>query len=484
MRFLRRSLVGLFLLSLAVGLLAVAGNAIFTAVKARQEKETVVKPHRERVFAVNVVTPERQNIVPRITAFGEIRSMRILDIRATAAGPIIELSDRFVDGGIVQKEALIARIDPQNAQSALSRIRADIKEAQTDIQEAAREIELAQDDVKSATAQAALRAQALKRQHDLQARGVGTDAAADAAALANAAANQAVLSRRKALQQAEARKGAAQARLDRQRINLAEAERRLADTEIRAPFTGVLSGVSVVKGGVVSNNERMAQLIDSDALEVSFRLSTRQYTNLLNRSGSPINATITAVLDVSGVEILAKGRITRESAEVGKGLTGRLLFGQLDNAKGFRAGDFVTVRVDAPELKGVYLLPSAAVDPAQTVLAIGEGGRLESLNVDVLRKQGNDVIVGARGLEGRKIVAERTPLLGAGIKVKPVEKGVSAPQKSAMLSLSDARRTKLIAFVQGNKRMPQDAKDRVLAKLAKPKVPARLVERLEARMGG
>lgn len=484
MRFLRRSLVGLFLLSLTIGLFAVAGKLIFAAVEIRQAKETVTRPHRERIFSVNVIIPEHQDIIPQITAFGEIRSMRSLDIRARASGAIIELSDQFIEGGIVQKGALIARIDPQNAQSALARIEADISEAKTDIDEATREITLAKEDVSSALAQAKLRAQALQRQLDLKSRGVGTEAAIEAASLANAAANQAVLSRRKALQQVEARKVTAIARLDRQQINLAEAKRRLADTEIYAPFTGTLSGVSVGQGGTVSINERLALLIDPNALEVSFRLSTRQYSQLLDASGSPINAPLTAVLDVSGVELIANGKITRESGEVGEGLTGRLLFGQLENATGFRAGDFVTVRVAAPKLYGVFVLPAAAVDTAQTVLIVAQDDRIKAVKVEVLRKQGNDVIVRAQNLAGQKIVAERTPLLGEGIKVKPIEKGASPPAKPEMVTLTEERRANLISFVQQNKRMPQDAKDRLLEELEKPQVPARVIERLESRMGG
>lgn len=59
MRFLRRSLVGIFLLSLTVGLLAWAGNTFYGAVQIRMEQENRDRPARERVFAANVVTVER-----------------------------------------------------------------------------------------------------------------------------------------------------------------------------------------------------------------------------------------------------------------------------------------------------------------------------------------------------------------------------------------------------------------------------------------
>ena len=53
-----------------------------------------------------------------------------------------------------------------------------------------------------------------------------------------------------------------------------------------------------------------------------------------------------------------------------------------------------------------------------------------------------------------------------------------------MLELTEERRARLVAFVEGNKRMPKEAKARVLAELSKPQVPARMVARIESRMGG
>jgi hypothetical protein len=50
--------------------------------------------------------------------------------------------------------------------------------------------------------------------------------------------------------------------------------------------------------------------------------------------------------------------------------------------------------------------------------------------------------------------------------------------------LDPERRAKLIAFVEANKRMPKQAKERVLAQLQEPEVRKELVERLEGRMGG
>ncbi len=483
MRFLRRSLVGLFLLSLTVGILAWAGDSVYSALQDRWAQESKAQPRRERVFSVNVLTATAGDVVPEMTAFGEIRSQRVLDLRATAAGRIVELADGFVEGGTVKSGDLLLRIDPENAQSALERAKGDLAEAEAELQEAKAALILARDEVSSAEEQARLRLQALTRQKNLRERGVGTDAAVEASELAEAVARQAVLSRRQALQQAQARVTRATTRLTLQKVNLAEAERRLADTEIYAGFDGTLDSVTAVQGGVVTLNERLAQLVDPNALEVSFRLSTSQYARLLDEDGNLTKAPVSVLLDVFGVDMVAQGQISRESAAVGEGLTGRLLFATLDAAQGFRPGDFVTVKVKEPMLRDVVMLPASAVDSGGNVLLIGEGDRLEQVTVTVLRKQGDDVIVRGPEIVGRDVVAERSPLLGAGIKVKVVRNGV-VQEDASLLELSDERRAALIAFIKENPQMPDAAKAKVLAQLAKEKVPAQTVERIEAKMGG
>jgi DnaJ-domain-containing protein 1 len=53
-----------------------------------------------------------------------------------------------------------------------------------------------------------------------------------------------------------------------------------------------------------------------------------------------------------------------------------------------------------------------------------------------------------------------------------------------MIELSDARRARLVAFVEGNKAMPSEVKQRMLKRLEEARVPAQLVSRIESRMGG
>lgn len=486
MRFLRHSLTGLFFVALTLALLAYAGSLVRGAVEARLSSEPNIPRARERVFAVNVVQAKLETITPELTAFGEVASQRSLEIRAASAGPIVELAPEFEEGASVTAGQVLARIDPANAQSALDRAKNDLRDAEVAVRDAARAVEIAVDTLAAAEEQAALRTRAYQRQLDLRDRGVGTEAAVETAELAAASARQAVLASRNSLATAETRVESAQTTLSRATIARDEAQRRLDDTTIRAEFTGTLSEVSANEGGLVTANERLGTLIDGQSLEVSFRVSTPQYARLLDGNGTLIKADITVTLEVQGIALTAEGKITRDSAAVAEGQSGRLIFAQLSETHGLKPGDFVTVSITEPPLERVARLPATAVNAAQSILVVSAESRLEELTINVLRRQGDDVLVRGRGLEGRQVVAQRSPLLGAGIRVRPLtpEAAETPPEAPAMVELTPERREKLKAFISASNRLPADVKTRILTQLDGEKVPARMVERIESRMGG
>ena len=240
----------------------------------------------------------------------------------------------------------------------------------------------------AAQEQAALRLRALNRQKDLVGRGVGTEATLEAAELADVSARQAILSRKQALQQAEARRDLALARVDRTQISVAEAERNLADTTLTAPFQGTLADVAVVAGGSVTANERIGQLVDVAQMEVAFRVSTAQHARLLDDGGRLRPADVTVRLESFGLELTRKGRLTREAATVGDGQTGRLIYAAIDDSRGLRPGDFVEVAITEDPLNWVARLPAAAVSASNRVLVVGPEDRLSEAEVSISAPSG------------------------------------------------------------------------------------------------
>jgi hypothetical protein len=154
-------------------------------------------------------------------------------------------------------------------------------------------------------------------------------------------------------------------------------------------------------------------------------------------------------------------------------------------------------------------VPAAAIGTDDTVLVLGPEDRLRAAPAELLRRQGDRAIIRVGALAGREIVSERSPLLGAGIKVRPIRATAGArvgdaavagagavadaeavmpaePAAAAgeLIDLTPERRAGLVAFVEQSRQMPAEAKARVLAALRETRVPAEIVRRIEARMGG
>jgi multidrug resistance efflux pump len=419
MRFMIRGLFGLFLAALTAALILAAVTVITSSLKKDDAGSGHARGARERSFTVNVAKVAPIKATPIIETFGEVISGRTLELRAASGGALVQMSENFREGGVVRKGDLLFQTDPATASANAQLSQAALEEAKAEISEAVEAFGLAGDELKAAEHQYALRQQVLARQTSLRERGIGTETALETAALAGSAAQQVSLVKRQALANAKARINRAKIALSRNHINDNEAARVLAQTSVTAKFDGVLSDVTGDLGTLVNAGERLARLIDPNALEVSFRISNIEF-NHLTPQGRAINQ-IKVHVRFDGVDTEISATIDRVSVAVGEGQTGRELYASLDTAKiaTVRPGDFVAVRLEEPALDNVVVLPATAVSAAGEVLVLGQDNRLEALSVSVLRKQGDQVIVAIGDLSGREVILERAPQLGEGIKVEP-----------------------------------------------------------------
>lgn len=420
MRFLLRSLGGLFITALTFGLLFLAGFQIWQALEQSRSGGPGGRQAGEQAFTVRMVPVEATMIAPVMRVFGQVDSRRRLELRAGASGRITYLDADLYEGGQVEAGQLLVQTDPAEAQAALDNLLAAQSESEAALADARRAVAIGTDDLAAARAQVELRRAAMERQRELAERRLGTSGDREAAELALSSAEQAVLSRQSALADAESAVSLAEIALRRSRIDLAEARRELELTEVRASFAGRVTDVTAVEGGLVAQNEQLAQLIDPDALEVRIPLSLQQYTRLVVDDGALVGTPVRVVLDGSAGRIAAPARLDRSAASVAEGATGRTVYARLEQPDPrLRPGDFVTVEIDEPPLDGAALIPASAVGADGAVLVIGPDSRLSARPVEILRRQGDEVVIAVAGdLSGIRIVAERAPQLGAGILVR------------------------------------------------------------------
>jgi len=274
-------------------------------------------------------------------------------------------------------------------------------------------------------------------------------------------------------------------RLERAKIALSEAERALKKTEHRAPFAGLVSDVNVVLGGLATPNERVGLLIDPTALEAAFRVTNAQFARLLDDEGELRKVDVAVSLELDEHPLTVEGVIDRAGAVIEPGETGRLIFAKIKakTATLLRPGDFVTVSISEPPLQNVARLPAAAVTEEGELLLV-EDERLTAITVRILHRLADDIVVSGAP-EGAVYVAERSPQLGKGVKVKVIgEDNAPAPVAADLIALDPEKQEQMIAWVEANKRLPAEMKTRILKRLRTGKAPQRMIDRLNQRMGG
>ncbi|SFI05608.1 efflux RND transporter periplasmic adaptor subunit [Albimonas pacifica] len=499
MRFVMRSLTGLALLALAAGLIANGAWRLHLAQREAAEAPAPRGPSTERVFAVETVVPRPQDVTPTLTAYGEIVSARRLELRPALAGRLAELSPAFVDGGAVRAGELLFRLDPADAQSAVRRAEIALAEAETDRAAAVRTLDLAALDLEAAEERVRLQGQALERQRGLAERLVGSTAAVETAELNLALAHQSRIDAQQALSQAQTASEMNATALRRARLELEDARRALAETEIRAPFDGLLTETAAVLGRQVAANEKLGALIDPGRLEASVRVSNAEYARLLDDAGGLRDLPARVRLELGEVDATIPARLARAAAATGEARTGRTLFLRLEASAGdlFREGDFVAAAIEEPALQGVASIPAAAADEDGRVLVVDAEDRLRERRVRILRRVGETLIV-ADAPFGERMVAIRKPQLGAGAKARVVATGEAALQAAEaaatplpggasglagapgdeMLMLSPERAEALRERIRGADLDPAE-RQRLLERMQGERAPRGLVERLE-----
>lgn len=492
MKFLGRSIIAIFLLSITVILLILAAGQIMSALKDAQSSDRPSRPQRERVYAASVDTLQVQSITPEIVVFGRVESWRSTELRAVVSGELVSVSPDFRDGRTVREGQIVFQIDPSKSSSALSLAETEEREAQAELTDAMAAIELAREEVEIAQTQLEIRSQSLQRQEDLKLRGVGTDSEIENAALALSSSEQALVNQKQALAQADIRVARAEIALDRREISVAEAERLLSETKVIAPFDGVISDVTGILGKMVSANEKLGDLIDPSALEVAFRVSNAQFSRIVDATGNLKPLPINVRFDLDDLPFAISATIDRSSAEVGDGQTGRLIYARLHGPELsiLRPGDFLTVVIQEDVIENTTIVPATAINDKSQLMLVGENDRLETYDAEVVRRLGEIVIL-ANAPIGRTFVTELTPQIGQGIQIRPL-RAENAPESvqtpavdsgAEMIVLSPDRKEKLLAFVEGNTRMPEEAKARIIAQINGPEISKEAVERLESRMG-
>jgi RND family efflux transporter MFP subunit len=349
---------------IVVGLTALI---IFYLNATKTETEIVNAP--EKLWPIQAVQAEYKNTTPNLKVFGEITSARRSDLRVSVGGQVMEVGENFKEGGVVKTGELLLRVDNFEYQNAVTEGQAkfDIRKRDSD------------------------------RAEKLYLKGSVSEQFKDNALLEKT----------------------------QQEIILAEAKKDLRDTQLFAPYDGVINGVVASLGKQVSTfNDKVGEIIDIKNLEVRFSLSKAQYGRLLEDNQEVVGRPVSVNWTAGNKTFSFDANIARIGAEIKSNTGGVDVYASLlpnnTNISLIRPGAFVAIKVPDKTYNQVISLPDTAIYEDSYIFVI-KNERLEKRSVSILGYDNINTLIVAKKPSvienGDMIAVTQLREAGEGVKV-------------------------------------------------------------------
>jgi multidrug resistance efflux pump len=369
------------------------------------------QPEQPRL--VDAVVAERADLRPTLTLFGEIISGRSVDLRALVAGEVVSVSDQLVDGGRVARGDELVRIDSFAFEGALVRANADLAETRARIAELDARVRQEETAIARAREQLEITEREINRLRTLTERGAAPERQLDDALLRLSQAESALEGRESQLAVFEAQRDQLDAALARLEFGVAQAQRNLDDTVLRAPFDALVSDPQAEEGKIVSSNDRIATLVATDRLEVRFSLSDSQYARLAAR-GEITGSAVTVTWRAGDTVVERPAHVTRVAPQTADASFAAFAGIVIDEAAldVLRPGTFVEVAMPDQLYEDAILLPPDALYE-NSVFLIAEQ-RLQRIPVTVRAFAAEGVVVAGEIPDGALVLSSRLSAAATG----------------------------------------------------------------------
>ncbi|MFZ5990897.1 MAG: efflux RND transporter periplasmic adaptor subunit [Deinococcota bacterium] len=368
-------------------LLAVAGLLLSGCNNRRGNAEaTTATPTQAapRVTKVRAVTLKEGVLTVSRTAGATLAPLRESNVASSASGKVLAVL--VEEGSRVGAGQTVLRLDDATARTAVQNAELALEQARINLERASRSTEGSLAPLQAALQAAQANLQVAQRRYTegQQLFRVGAIAQVELtgleAALGQAKSN--AENAREALERAQRanREDLALLRVQVQQAEaqLAQARRALADTEVKAPFAGVVAEVYVNPGEFVAAGSRAFRLADVRRLEAKFRIPPSEAAKLA--PGTGLN------LDYGGQTYFA--RLSRTSQIPG---TDRLVEAVATLQAPLPPGASASVRYTLEIAKGV-IAPSGALLPGeQPRVMLVENGMAKAVKVEILGDNGSQL---------------------------------------------------------------------------------------------
>lgn len=347
-----------------VGVLAVVVAASFAL--SSDEEAAGNERRGPKVTPVSAAPVSRGPITERGRYPGELDA-DAADISSFYAGRLLAVNVRV--GSTVARGDVIARLDPVDAREQIAQARAQVSAAAAEAKRAKVEAQAAEADL--ARLEPLARDKLVSAQ-ELDAQKARTEAARAAVTAAGARGEEADA-----------------------RVRLLQ--KRIVESEIRAPFAGRVAERYVDPGAIVSAGARLVRLVDSGPLRVRFEVPEHDVPGLA------VGATLRVSTKAAATEVPAK--VTGIASEVSRERRVAIMEAQLDETPaGWLPGMYAEVVVDRRTIPDALSVPAIAVLQRLQPTGVTEAGVLVDVEgaarwvpVRIVAREGDRVAVEPRG---------------------------------------------------------------------------------------
>ena len=349
-------------------LLLVGTFLVISFLRATKEEPEILVIE-EKSWPVSVIEAQYGDIQPTVALFGEVITSRRSELRALVGGQVIKVGDNFKEGAVVKKGELLLRIDDFEYRNSVTE-----ETAKLDVM--TRDFERADELFKQGSISEQFRDNALLEK-------------------------------------------------TQQELVLSESEKDLRDTELFAPFDGVINDVQATLGKQVSTfNDKIGEIIDIKNMEVRFSISKSQYGRLLEDESEILGRTVEMRWTVGQKDLIFDASISRVGAEITSNTGGVNIFATIEMDKEqetpLRPGAFVRLRMPDKTYESVIRIPETAVYDDKYIFIVKDQ-RLKKVTVAISGyDQSNVLIQPSEELmiqNGDLIVTNQLREAGEGVKV-------------------------------------------------------------------
>lgn len=391
--------------------------ASFMALKqSKPEKMVIEQP--EKIWRVNTVPVNIQQISPEITLYGRVETPRNSTLKSALVADVLSIEE--LEGAEVTAGQLLLTLDDTDMQLMVLQRQADVAEIEALMAAENQRFKRDQSLLEQQTSLLQLADNAVNRAKKLEQSRLASQATVDDAL----ATKQRQLVTLKGLNydiaEHPARQAQLQAQFKRAQSLLKQAEVDLERTNITAPFSGRISMLSVSIGDRVRAGDTLISLYDLDNLEVRAQIPGRyiDQVNEMMKHSEVLEAK--ATLNNNSLAF----KLERLSGEVkvdSGGIDG--LFSISGNQYAIALGTFIELQLKLAQQDDIVALPFNALYGLDHVYRLKDG-YLQSVSIERVGEFTNDqgqkqLLLRSQDLrQGDQIVSTQLPNAITGLRVE------------------------------------------------------------------